>query len=79
MADPFVVDRLWPDPATGVPLDELLSAYAAPRVRGRPSVSINMVTSVDGRAQVDGTAEGLGSLERAYGADGQGRATLHPI
>ncbi len=61
MADPFPVDRLWPDPATDIPLDELLAAYEPPRVSGRPSVSINMVTSVDGRAQVNGTTEGLGT------------------
>ena len=59
MPDRFTVDRLWPDPATNLPLDEALASYAPPHVDGRPSVSVNMVTSVDGRAQVDGTAEGL--------------------
>lgn len=57
----MLVDRLWPDPATQQPLDELLASYAPPAVRGRPSVTINMVTSIDGRAQLDDTAEGLGS------------------
>lgn len=61
MAESFLVDRLWPDPATGIALDGLLAAHEPPQVAGRPSVSINMVTSIDGRAQVRGTAEGLGS------------------
>lgn len=61
MAEPFLVDRLWPEPASGMPLDDVLATYAPPEVAGRPSVSINMVTSVDGRAQLNGTAEGLGS------------------
>ena len=59
MPDRFAVDRLWPDPATDVALDEALATYEPPRIEGRPSVTINMVTSIDGRAQVDGTAEGL--------------------
>lgn len=61
MPEPFLVDRLWPEPALQQPLDELLAAYAPPEVEGRPSVSVNMVTSIDGRAQVGDTAEGLGS------------------
>lgn len=61
MPDPVLVDRLWPDPAAQQPLDELLADYAPPSVVGRPSLSINMVTSIDGRAQVGGTTEGLGS------------------
>lgn len=56
------LDRLWPDPAFDVALDEALGAYRAPDPVGdRPGVAINMVTSVDGRAQRNGTAEGLGS------------------
>ncbi len=55
------VDRLWPDPAENLSLDEAMAGYAPPVVDGRPSVSINMVTSIDGRAQLAGTAEGLGS------------------
>ena len=58
-ASPHLVDRLWPDPATGLALDDALEEYRPPRVEGRTSVTINMVTSIDGRAQVDGTAEGL--------------------
>ena len=56
------VDRLWPDPALDLPLDEAMERFAPPSSRdGRPIVAINMVTSIDGRAQLDGTAEGLGS------------------
>jgi riboflavin biosynthesis pyrimidine reductase len=61
MPDPMLVDRLWPDPSPQRPLDELLADYAPPSAPGRPSVRINMVTSIDGRAQLDDTAEGLGS------------------
>ena len=57
-----VVDRLWPQPASGLTLDEAMAAFEAPPARaGRPSVAVNMVTSIDGRAQLGGTAEGLGS------------------
>jgi riboflavin biosynthesis pyrimidine reductase len=83
---PFVVDRLWPDPAAGIPLDDVISGYAPPSPHdGRPGVAINMVTSVDGRAQLDGSAEGLGSradrhLMRRYrsvfDAVGSGAGTL---
>lgn len=56
------VDRLWPDPAFGLELDDAFSdLLLADAPAGRPRVAINMVTSVDGRAQLDGTAEGLGS------------------
>ena len=55
------VDRLWPDPAFGLELDEAMAGFRAPIVDGRPAVAINMVTSIDGRAQLAGTAEGLGS------------------
>jgi riboflavin biosynthesis pyrimidine reductase len=55
------VDRLWPDPAADISLDEAMDDYSPPVVDGRPGVSINMVTSIDGRAQLAGTAEGLGS------------------
>lgn len=59
----FVVDRLWPDPATGLDLDAELAALASPRPHpdGRPWVALNMVTTIDGRAQLAGKAEGLGS------------------
>ena len=52
---------------------------------GRPAVAINMVTSIDGRAQLDGTAEGLGSradrrlmrlYRAAFDAVGSGAGTL---
>jgi riboflavin biosynthesis pyrimidine reductase len=54
-----IVDRLWPDAVAGIDLDQAMAAYAPPVVEGRPSVTINMVTSVDGRAQRGGTAEGI--------------------
>jgi riboflavin biosynthesis pyrimidine reductase len=54
------VHRLWPDPsAEPIDLDEAMASYAPPTVHGRPSVTVNMVTSIDGRAQRDGTAEGI--------------------
>ena len=59
---PHRVDRLWPDPAADLSLDDAMAGFEPPApVDGRPGVAINMVTSVDGRAQLDGTAEGLGS------------------
>ena len=59
---PHRVDRLFPDPAVDLSLDEAMAAFAPPPAPdGRPAVGVNMVTSVDGRAQIDGTAEGLGS------------------
>ena len=61
MAESVLVDRLWPEPATDLALDELLARHEPPQVSGRPSVTVNMVTSIDGRAQIHGTAEGLGS------------------
>lgn len=66
------VDRLWPDPVSGLPLDAAFVA-PSPADRGRPWVATNMVSSVDGRAQLEGTAEGLGSrvdrrLMQAYRA-----------
>ncbi|MBW3613096.1 MAG: dihydrofolate reductase family protein [Chloroflexi bacterium] len=79
------VDRLWPDPAVDIPLDEAMAGYEPGVVRGRPLVAINMVTSIDGRAQLDGTAEGLGSradrhlmriYRAAFDAVGSGAGTL---
>jgi riboflavin biosynthesis pyrimidine reductase len=79
------VDRLWPDPAADLPLDADFFALERPAGLGRPWVGTNMVTSVDGRAQLDGTAEGLGGrvdrrLMQAYraGVDavGSGSGTL---
>ena len=80
------VDRLWPDPAADLSLDEAMAGFEAPAPRGgRPGVAINMVTSVDGRAQLQGTAEGLGSradralmrhYRAAFDAVGSGVGTL---
>ncbi len=82
----FVVDRLWPDPSLGIPLDEAMAGFTVPpSPSGRPFVAINMVTTIDGRAQLNGTAEGLGSradrrLMRLYRAGfdavGSGAGTL---
>jgi riboflavin biosynthesis pyrimidine reductase len=61
MASMFVVDRLWPDPALDLDLDAAFADLALPGPPAhRPYVGLNMVTSLDGRAQRDGTAEGLG-------------------
>lgn len=56
------VDRLWPEPASGLSLDEAMASFTLPSPPAdRPFVAINMVTSIDGRAQLQGSAEGLGS------------------
>ena len=82
---PFPVDRLWPDPALGLTLDDAMAGFAPQLVDGRPVVAINMVTTVDGRAQLKGTAEGLGSradrrlmrlYRAAFDAVGSGAGTL---
>jgi riboflavin biosynthesis pyrimidine reductase len=80
------VDRLWPAPATDVTLDEAMSGFSLPAAPGvRPLVAINMVTSIDGRAQLHGSAEGLGSradrrlmrlYRSAFDAVGSGVGTL---
>jgi riboflavin biosynthesis pyrimidine reductase len=80
------VDRLWPDPATDLALDDAMAGFALPAPPAdRPLVGINMVTSIDGRAQRDGTAEGLASradrrlmrlYRAAYDAVGSGAGTL---
>jgi riboflavin biosynthesis pyrimidine reductase len=79
------VDRLWPDPAADLPLDAGFFALDRSGPAGRLWVATNMVTSVDGRAQLDGSAEGLGSrvdrrLMQAYRASfdavGSGSGTL---
>jgi riboflavin biosynthesis pyrimidine reductase len=80
------VDRLWPDPALDLELDEAMARFhPLPVAEGRPLVAINMVTSIDGRAQLAGTAEGLGSradrrlmrlYRAAFDAVGSGVGTL---
>ena len=58
----FTVDRLWPDPAPDLDLAAAMASFEPPAARpDRPAVAINMVTTIDGRAQLGGTAEGLGS------------------
>ena len=80
------VDRLWPDHAPDIELDEAMAGFSLPdSPAGRPLVAINMVTSLDGRAQLKGTAEGLGSradrrlmrlYRAAFDAVGSGAGTL---
>ena len=84
--DPHRVDRLWPDPRSGIALDEAMAGFVLPPAPpGRPVVAVNMVTSIDGRAQLDGSAEGLGSrtdrqlmrrYRAAFDAVGSGAGTL---
>lgn len=59
MTATHLVDRLWPEPATGLDLDTIVDARDLPQPPERPFVGVNMVTSIDGRAQLAGTAEGL--------------------
>ena len=80
------VDRLWPDPALDIALDAAMAGFQPPAATdGRPAVATNMVTSIDGRAQLDGTAEGLASradrrlmrlYRAAFDAVGSGAGTL---
>lgn len=82
----YRVDRLWPDPAVDLDLDEAFAVLGLPPApEGRPLVGVNMVTSIDGRAQLGGRAEGLsGRADRrllqlyraAYDAVGSGIGTL---
>jgi riboflavin biosynthesis pyrimidine reductase len=87
MADRYTVDRLWPEPQTGLDLDEAFGnlVLPAPPPERRVLVGTNMVTTIDGRAQRMGTAEGLsGRADRrlmrlyrvAYDAVGSGIGTL---
>lgn len=56
----FRVDRLWPDPAADLDLDQAFADLSLPSPpSSRPLVGVNMVTSIDGRAQLAGRAEGL--------------------
>jgi len=83
---PFRVDRLWPDPVADLDLDEAFAGLALPQSPpGRPLVGVNMVTSIDGRAQLGGRAEGLSGradrrllqlLRVPYDAVGSGVGTL---
>jgi riboflavin biosynthesis pyrimidine reductase len=58
---PFLVDRLWPDPSAGLGLDTAMAELAVPEPPpGRPWIGLNMVTSLDGRAQRGGTADDIG-------------------
>jgi 5-amino-6-(5-phosphoribosylamino)uracil reductase len=80
------VDRLWPEPALDLDLDAAMAGFELPpSPPNRPLVAINMVTSIDGRAQLKGTAEGLGSradrrlmrlYRTAFDAVGSGAGTL---
>jgi riboflavin biosynthesis pyrimidine reductase len=82
----FRVDRLWPDPALDLDLDEAFADFALPAAPAdRPFVGVNMVTSIDGRAQLGGRAEGLSGradrrllqlLRVPYDAVGSGVGTL---
>ncbi len=82
----FRGDRLWPDPASDLDLDAAFADLALPPSPGsRPLVGVNMVTSIDGRAQLAGRTEGLsGRADRrllqlyraAYDAVGSGVGTL---
>jgi 5-amino-6-(5-phosphoribosylamino)uracil reductase len=82
----FTIDRLWPDPAADLDLDEAFAELALPpSPAGRPVVGVNMVTSIDGRAQLAGSAEGLSGradrrllqlLRVPYDAVGSGVGTL---
>jgi 5-amino-6-(5-phosphoribosylamino)uracil reductase len=87
MAEQFTVERLWPDPESGLDLDEAFGhlALPAPPDDRRVLVATNMVTTIDGRAQRMGTAEGLsGRVDRrlmrlyrvGYDAVGSGIGTL---
>jgi riboflavin biosynthesis pyrimidine reductase len=80
------VDRLWPDPAADLLLDDAFGDLQLPDAPAdRALVGLNMITSVDGRAQLGGTAEGLGSradrrlmrlYRAAYDAVATGAGTL---
>lgn len=83
---PYRVDRLWPEPAADLILDDAMDGFRLPQAPPeRPLVAINMVTSIDGRAQLEGTADGLGSradrrlmrlYRSAFDAVGSGAGTL---
>jgi len=57
----FVIDRLWPEPAFGLDLEAAYADLALPTPpTDRPWVGLNMVTSLDGRAQRSGTTDEIG-------------------
>lgn len=82
----YRVDRLWPEPVQDISLDVAMAGFElSPPPADRPLVAINMVTTIDGRAQLKGTAEGLGSradrrlmrlYRAAFDAVGSGIGTL---
>jgi riboflavin biosynthesis pyrimidine reductase len=86
MADEYRVDRLWPEPQADLALDDAFGRVDLPNLpTDRPLVGVNMVTSIDGRAQLGGNAEGLGSradrrlmrlYRAAYDAVASGAGTL---
>src|SRR3989304_5497844 len=67
-----VIDRLWPDPAAGLSLDEAFGDLTLPPApAGRPLVGVNMVTSIDGPAPLAGARGGGGRpLTPAFLAEG---------
>jgi len=85
----FTVDRLWPDPAVGVELDDAFGDLEPPSAPpGRASVGVNMVTSIDGRATRCGAAEGLAGradrrlmrlIRAAYDGVASGAGTLRRV
>lgn len=89
MASMFVVDRLWPDPASDLDEDAAFADLHLPAAPpDRAYLGLNMVTSLDGRAQRDGTAEGLGDradrrlmrlLRVAFDAVAYGAGTLRKV
>ena len=85
----FLVDRLWPDPGPDLDLDAAFADLELPDPPpDRPSVGLNMVTSLDGRAEREGTTEGLATradrrlmrlLRAGYDAVGNGAGTLRQV
>ncbi|MDQ6682673.1 MAG: dihydrofolate reductase family protein, partial [Chloroflexota bacterium] len=80
------VDRLWPEPALGLELEVAFgSLRLPPSPARRPMVGLNMVTSLDGRAQIRGSTTGLSTrtdrqlmrwLRIPYDAVASGAGTL---
>jgi riboflavin biosynthesis pyrimidine reductase len=57
----FEIDRLWPDPSANLDLDAAMADLALPDPPPeRPWIGLNMVTSLDGRAQRNGSADDIG-------------------